>query len=277
MGMKYFLFPFFYLLFCSSIECRSDNIETVISFGDNLFLKKKYFSALNEYQRAFFFSKGELKCQLGKKIADCYLILEDYKMARTFYDSASFYSKYDSLKTSCEFQKILCFMKQNDFGYALLKLNNLKVDADIHLMRRKNLYQGICFFGTGRYDASYQHFLNSIAQIDTNRRLQLQLIFENQKMLKRPNSSAAIMLSLLIPGAGQVYSGDFKDGLNSLLLLGSLFYLGSAGSLNNLMAIVPFFYRYYMGGILKAKQIAERKRKEKQYIFYSNLMEVLLK
>jgi tetratricopeptide (TPR) repeat protein len=276
MEMKYFLFPLFYFLFCSPTESKSANIESIISFGDSLFLKGNYINALNEYQRAYFFAGSELKSQLGEKIAGCYLVLNDFKMARSFYDSVVFYSKNDNQRISCEFQKILCFMKENNFGYALLKLNNLEVEDEIQLQRRKNLYQGICCFGIGQYDESHQHFLNSISNTDTLRRLQLQHLYENQIVLKRPNSHTAIMLSLIIPGTGQFYSGDIKDGLNSLLLLSGIFYLGTIVSSSGLVLIVPLFCKYYIGGIVHTKQIADIKRNEKKFTYYTNLMEILL-
>lgn len=275
--MKFFLFLFFVFLFCPPTEIKSANIESIISFGDSLFLKGNYINALNEYRRAYFFAGSELKSNLGGKIADCYLVLNDFKMARSFCDSVMFYSKNDSERISCEFQKILCFMKENNFGYALLKLNDLELEDETQLLRRRNLYQGICYFGIGQYDASHQYLLNSILKTDTIRRLQLEHLFENQNVLKRPNSNAAIMLSLIIPGAGQFYSGDIKNGLNSLLLLSGIFYLGTIVSSVGLVLIVPIFCRYYIGGIVHAKQIADRKREEKKYIYYTNLLEILIK
>lgn len=275
--MQYLLIPLFYFIFNSSSESKSNNIESIISFGDTLYLNRNYCIALQEYRRAFFFAGSEHKCKLGKKIADCYINLNDFKMARSFYDSVMFYSKNDSQRISCEFQKILCFMKENNFGYALIKLNNLKVEDEIQLQRRKNLYQGICYFGIGQYNASYQYFMNSISETDTIKRLQLQHLYENQNVLKRPNSSLAIMLSLIIPGTGQFYSGDIKDGLNSLFLLSGIFYLGTIVSSSGLVLIVTLFCRYYLGGIVHAKQIADRKRKEIKYVYYTNLMRILLK
>jgi tetratricopeptide (TPR) repeat protein len=277
MEMKYLLFPFFYFLFCSSTVSKSANIESIISFGDSLFLKGNYFNALNEYQRAYFFAGSELKSQLGGKIANCYLVLNDFNLARSFYDSVLLYSKSESQRISCEFQKILCFMKEDNFGYALLKLNNLKLEDEIQLQRRKNLYQGICCFGIGQYDESYQYFMNSLLNTDTLRRLQLQRLYENQNVLKRPNSHVAIILSMIIPGTGQFYSGDIKDGLNSLLLLSGIFYLGTIVTSSGLVLIVPLFCKYYLGGIVHTKEIAERKRNEKKYAYYTNLMEIILK
>jgi tetratricopeptide (TPR) repeat protein len=277
MEMKYFLFPFFYILFCSPTESKSADIESVIRFGDSLFLRGIYIKALNEYHRAYFFSGSELKSQVGGKIADCYMVLNDFKMARSFYDTVLFYSKNESQRISCEFQKILCFMKENNFGYALIKINNLVVKDVIQLQRRKSLYQGICNFGIGQYDASYTYFINSISKTDTIRRLQIQHLFETQKVLKRPKSNVAIMLSLIIPGTGQFYSGDIKNGLNSLLLLSGIIYLGTVVSSSGLVIIVPLFLRYYIGGVVHAKQIADRKREEQKHIYYTNLMEILLK
>jgi len=275
--MKYFLLPFLYFLSCSATEGKSDNVESIISFGDSLFLKGNYINALNEYQRVYFFAGSELKSRIGGKIADCCLVLNEFKMARSFYDSVIVYSNNASQRISCEFMKILCFMKENNFGYALLKLNNFEVEDEIQLKSRKNLYQGICCFGIGQYDSSYQHFLNSVSTADTLRKSQLQHLFENHNALKRPDSHVAMMLSMIIPGTGQFYSGDVKNGLNSILLVGGIFYLGTIVSSSGLVLIIPLFCKYYLGGIVHSKQIAERKREEKRNAYYTDLMEILLK
>lgn len=264
------------ILFCFSLKCKSDSIEDIIKFSNRLYHEGDYLQALHEYQRAYFFCKREFKAGIGEKIAGCYMILNDFPMARSFHDSVIFYSNNDTLRINSEFQKILCFMKENNFGYALLKLNDLELEDETQLHRRRNLYQGICYFGIGQYDASHQYLLNSISKTDTIRRLQLERLFENQNVLMRPNSNAAIMLSMIIPGTGQFYSGDIKNGLNSLLLLSGIIYLGTIVSSGGLVLIVPIFCRYYLGGIVHAKQIADKKRIEKKYIYYTNLLEILI-
>lgn len=276
MKTKYFFPTLFYFLIYSPIESKSANIESIIRFGDSLFLEGEYIKALNEFHRAYFFTGGELKSQLGGKMADCYLSINDFKMARSFCDSVMFYSKDDSLRISYEFLKILCFMKESSFGYALLKLNNLEFKDEIQLQNRKKLYQGICYFGIGQYDASLKYFMDYISKTDTIRRLQLQQLYENPKVFKLPNSNIAMTLSLIIPGTGQFYSGEIKEGLNSLLLLSGIFYLGTVISTNGLVLLVPLFCKYYVGGIVHTKQIADRKRYEKKCAFYTCLTEILL-
>jgi tetratricopeptide (TPR) repeat protein len=275
--MKYILFPISIFLFSLFDECKSQNLESIIKFGDSLSYKGNYSYALNEYQRAFFFGGNELKYRLGLKMADCYFAMTDYKLARTYYDSALNYLQNDGLEFDLELRKVLCYIMEDNFGYALVKLNGLEVDNNEYLLRRKHLYQGICCFGMEQYDEAYQYFLNSITPADTLKRMQFKQMYKFHKKLKQPKSSIAMTMSIIIPGTGQIYAGDIKDGINSFLLLGGMVYLAVYGTLTNPIIIIPFFYRYYMGGIINTKQAAEKKRIEKQYYFYINLMEILLK
>lgn len=275
MHMKYFVILFFCFLFCPSVETKSQSIESVIRFGDSLFQHTQYRKALHEYQRAFFFAGDELKPLLSENIAGCYFALEDFQMARNYYDSAIYYSTSDHLSVDSEFQKIRCFMMEDNFGYALLQLNDLEVGADIHLQRKRNLYQGICCFVMGQYDEMQQHFLKSIPKTDTLKINQLQLLYEERKMLKRPDPRLAMVLSIILPGAGQVYSGDIKEGLNSLFLLSGLVYLGTSGLFINPFLTIPFFQRYYIGGIIRTKEIAQEKRKNNQYEYYLKFKRVI--
>ena len=99
---------------------------------------------------------------------------------------------------------------------------------------------------------------------------------QNHRILFRPDKTLATILSIVLPGTGQIYSGDFKSGMNSILLLGGLYFIGSTLSVTGFIIVIPFLYRYYVGGILNARQAAEAKQKEKQHIFYLKMMEVIL-
>jgi len=272
---RLFLPPLLLLLLTS--ESKSGDIESVIRFGDSLYFNRNYLPALREYQRAYFFANKDLKSSLGKKIADCFFSLENYNSAENYYDSALFYSSEDSLRISLELNSVLCIMMLNNFGNALMKLRDIQMIPFPYLQKKQILYQGICHFGNGEYDKSYNYFQAYLSPEDTIKKSRLKDLFENHKSLKRPYSSLAVALSIVLPGAGQVYSGDIKDGLNSFLLLSGIVYLGSTFSFpSNLLIIAPLFQRYYAGGIINAKNKADSKRKEKQYEYYTGLMNILL-
>jgi len=259
-----------------SLECKSNSIKLIIKFGDSLCVHGKYQGALLEYQRAYFFASGEQKSMAGEKMADCYLLSEDFFRARSYYDSAIYYSKFESSVMNYKFRRILCLILENDFGFALNEIDKLKVDSNSNMQRRKCLYQGICYLGLKRYQESYQYLRNSLPGTDTAKIVQLQKLFENSRILNRPNSALAIGLSVVLPGTGQIYSGNTAAGINSVLLLSGLLYLGSTLSASGFVIIIPFLYRYYIGGIENAKQAAEEKREDKQQAFFSTLTNFLL-
>lgn len=258
------------------LECKSNNIELIIRFGDSLYAQESYEEALLEYQRAYFFASGEQKSLSGAKMAECYLLSDDFFRARSYYDSAISCTTFESSVTNYQFRKILCLILEKNFGYALNETDQLKVDSNSIMMRRKYLYQGICYFGLKKYKESHHFLRNSLPETDTVRIVQLQQLFENNKRLNCPNSALAIVLSVVLPGAGQIYSGNIRGGINSVLLLSGLLYIGSTLSASGLIIIIPFLYRYYIGGILNAKKAALEKQKEKQLVIFTNLSKFLL-
>lgn len=232
--------------------------------------------AMNEYQRALFFCARDQKADLSLKTAECCFASKDFRRARMFLDSAVHYAENSDFATRCEMKKILSFMMEDNFGYALYHLNNLQVDSSLSAYSTKSLYQGICFFGLEQYDKSYEFFLNSIPKTDTQKRNQLKMLYASAKKMNRPNSSIAMVMSIVLPGMGQVYSGDIKNGLNSFLLLGGMAYLATSTLVPNPVIVVPFFLKYYLGGIVKAGEAAKKKRMQVKHTHYLCLLELLL-
>lgn len=254
---------------------NSQNIENIAHFGDSLFLIKENLAALNEYQRAFFFEhNNEKKTILSNKIADCYLAAGDYDRAKAFYDTAFLFSMTDSGKLESKLNNILCLILKKEFGYALLKLNMLETSLNQSQNHKKTLYQGICNFGLEQYDEAFDFFYKSLDENDSTSILHLELLFENRKTLMRPYPALASTMSIFMPGSGQMYAGNFFDGVNSIVLLSSLTCIVLYTPVLGFSIIFPLFYRYYMGGILNANELAKEKRKEKQSLCYKELMEI---
>lgn len=274
--MRFSIFCFLLILLDSGYDCRSNSIDLFVRLGDSLCAQKQYKNALLEYQRAYFFSDGEVKSKIGARIGDCYLLVNDLVSACNYYDSAVIHTKDKTSITDLQFRKVLCLILDENFGYALIEINKIEVDSDSYQQKRKYLYQGICHFGIKQYDLSLDCLRNSLPATDTVKLINLERFFENHRILNRPDKTLATILSIILPGTGQIYSGDFKSGMNSMLLLGGLYFIGSTMSVTGFIIVIPFLYRYYIGGILNARQLAEAKQKEKQHIFYLNLMGIIL-
>ncbi len=273
MFVKCFFLLFFLL---SIINVNSQNIESTISFGDSLFRLNRNHAAINEYQRAFFFSgtRGG-KAEASKKIACCYLIDNNLELAFSYYDTALLYSDTDSSRIACELDKILCIILENDFVYSLKKLDEIETRSNVFLANRKRLYQGICYFGLARYDESYSCFNQIIQQNNTLLYTQLHDLYAKRKRLTKPNPALATTMSIVLPGSGQAYAGKTVNGINSLVLLSALAYIALYTPVLDFFVILPFFYRYYVGGILNANTIAKNSKTKKQSEVYSDLIGIL--
>lgn len=228
-------------------------------------------SALHEYKRANFFADFSYKLGTTSRIAITYFSLADYKNARFYYDSATHYTEDENIRMNYYFQKIVCYMSEGDYATALLGLKqkpNITSEFDI---KKKNFYNGICYFGLEQFDSSYLYFKKSISKSDTSKLIRLKEQFEEHKKLNRPNENIATILSIVLPGAGQIYAGDVKNSLNSILLVGGILYVGVFAPSINYYLTLPFFYRYYIGGLSHARQIAIDKKLRKKQDFYLNL------
>jgi len=77
------------------------------------------------------------------------------------------------------------------------------------------------------------------------------------------------VLSIVIPGSGQLYAGDYKNAVNSFLLVAVFAAIGTDMFIryawyDSLISVFPWFLRYYTGGYKNAMKIAEQKRTEKR-------------
>jgi len=275
MRRQYVNFFFVVFIVININNLSSQSIREITYFGDSLFLLKENSAALNEYQRAFYFSSDfDHKAGLSKRIAECYLTLNELSLAYAYYDTALYYSTCDSGKIECKFDKILCIILEKDFRFALLKLEELETIEREYFLKKNYFYKAICNFGLEQYDDAYNNFNKSLSPTDTLLKHQLDQVFESKRKFLHPYPVLATTMSVLIPGSGQMYSGDIKDGINSFLLLYSLAYIALYTPFLDFFIIFPFFYRYYIGGIQNANESAKERKREKQFKGYDYLMTI---
>jgi len=78
-----------------------------------------------------------------------------------------------------------------------------------------------------------------------------------------------MVMSAVLPGAGQWYSGSKREAMNSLLINALFLTLTIrttrlVSTLDVMIAILPWFQRYYVGGYNRASLLAYQKQRIKQ-------------
>lgn len=254
------------------------NLDEIVSFSDQQYEKGNFELAANEYNRALFFGYHE-QDRLCLKIANCYFNQNNLEQSAIFYDRAYFSSGSDSIKTEAVLGKSFSLILEKNFVLALSELMNIDSTSIADQNSRLNFLKGIAYFGLNENDLAEEAFKKCVAGFSDRSAL---LAFEKEfvdlkKSEKRFNPQTAWLMSLFVPGTGQLYSGEYKEAANSAALLGGLIYLTISFAtkysfVEAIVVVLPWFQRYYIGGANKAERLALEKQKSKRNDSYQAIM-----
>lgn len=267
------LFWVFYVL--------AQSINDVVDFANQQYQTGNYTIAAKEYNRAFFFGY-EHKDILALQIAKCYTNQGLNEQAELFYDKAYFLAKSDSVKNEAILGKSYTLLIREQFVLAITELLNFTNQATTQQQVFYHFYKGIAHFGLYNDSTSLVEFNEIITFLNKNDSCKTALNneFETiQQCNKKYNPKRAYLLSGLMPGLGQFSISEYKEGLNSMLLIGALCYISFRivtlySFADAFVAMLPWIQRYYNGGMENAKVLAQKKITNKRYESYLKIIEL---
>jgi tetratricopeptide (TPR) repeat protein len=253
----------------------SQNIHQIKSFSDEQYEKGNYAIALKEYQRVQLFDTENLYADIFYKVASIYYLQNNFEKAIEYFNFAWRTEPGDSIKTEIALKKAFCNFKQSNYFAALNELFDIPETNSRYLDSKKNLYFAISYFGLNDMESSNYYFSQIVKPGTQSEITQVFTDFIRFKKKYRPEKVE--MMSMFLPGLGQMYVGDFGNGLNSILLLTAVsFYAAytatTYGLLDGALVLSSWFYRYYTGGSIKAKMAAEEKLAEEKNRVYDELI-----
>ncbi len=262
------------------VKVSAQNFRETLKFADNQFKSGDLNTSFKAYQRALFFSEGEDNLYIFRQLAQISYINGEYESAQEYYGLAYNQAENDGLRNELLFLKATCQIISRQYQFAIIDLLSVN-DSALSVKRKVNFYLGVCHFGLGDFKKAQSNFEYCVNDHDKQ---ELEKLFSSRK-LRAPSPNAARILSMIIPGSGQVYSGDMKAGVNSLLLTSGLIALGINISvkyqlIDAIATVLPWYQRYYMGGIGKAEEIAVSRRQARRnetYVAVLKLVEASLK
>lgn len=148
-------------------------------------------------------------------------------------------------------------------------------DSSPNVLISKEIMLGLIEFGLRDFERSEQHFGEAKKLLATD--IDDEKIFINVKKVNRKNRTKAIILSGLLPGLGQAYSGHYKEGVNSFFLIsaiGLVYYytLTNVGILDAIISVLPWVHRYYVGGMNTAAELVDDFKDDKLLVHYNDLV-----
>lgn len=265
----------FLTILCSVIPALSDaqNPEQTYAFALSQRGQGNYDIAIKSLKRIQFFDDQNNFPGLYKIIAECYYQQANYENAYYYYDLASIQAENDSLLPEIVARKVTCRLFGHQYQEALIDLLSFNSNLNTFQQQQFDMLFGITYFYLGDYNESKRYFLKSTDSLQIQQIGNLNEDFRHlRKIEKRYNPKTSRVMSIIIPGSGQMWAGDYRSGLNSILLISGLLSAtaalsGTLSIVDSFVIIAPWFQRYYMGGYQKAYEIAKaRQQKEKNKV-----------
>lgn len=253
----------------------TQSIQQTEVYADSLCSVGSFKNALNEYRRAYFFATSDSnKCSLARKIADTYVFKKNYQLAKTFCDSIGHYSTSDSISNEAYLKKMTCLILEKQYGDAFVGLEKVNVSNYQYLEKQKHFLKGLACLGLNDFDNAYEFFSKIIADKDSTLKVDICHLIDKTKKYAQHYPVVAAGMSALVPGLGQIYSGHYFDGFNSVFLLAGLSCIGYFLQPLSIL-VLPMVARYYMGGVLHAYRFADEKKNEHQLECSNNIISQL--
>lgn len=230
------------------------------NLGDYFYSQKNYFDAIIEYRRILFFKDYDTK--------------EDvlYKMGRTYYDWGKLREAEDVLLHITESFRIddlnrtgmvlLAKIQWDSYHYEAMRavLDQLSLE----LNNESKLQIEYIRAWTYIYQAQWERGIEILEGLDD---VQYNALVEDlNHVYELPQKSVFLagILSKILPGAGQLYSGDYDNALYSFLVVGSisasmLWDIYQKAYFTSLVKYLFLYTRYSKGSIYKMKSAIVRR------------------
>ncbi len=272
---------FFFLCWISAAPFLSaQTAEETLLFAREQVASGNKTLALKTYQRVLYFGGDPYRHECQSQLATLYADLGDFEKSVFYCDLIYQSAASDSIRYEALFQKTGMLMLQKQYKKALLELFSLPQKLPEPWMSRKRLYLGAAHFGIREFDLARADLLPFFAPEDTEGRATFEKLMRQAERVSQKSPKTARILSMVLPGAGQFYAGDIKNGINSLLLNALLGYWFVATGISYTFVdaaatVTPWLFRYYGGGIRRAGEILEKKKEERlRKVFREVLAEI---
>ncbi|RPJ08847.1 MAG: hypothetical protein EHM28_03180 [Spirochaetaceae bacterium] len=282
---------FFVLLVC--ITCPSAYVyaqhnvtDSAVQIGDSCFGEGLYQEAVTEYMRFLHFNPGHPASSAINKSASVACFFAGDMDGFIKYGRRSIMTAIsEAEKKAAAFAFVEWCLAGREYEQADTELEALLGEYDdTQTMVTAAFYLGVSALYTKRWERCGMMFAEYFKRTDTFPLITegrvLSLIEFAQKGQYRDPGFASV-LSAIIPGLGQMYAGDFFQGVNSMAVNASTIALLVTALVNvripdAVLVYVFAFHRFYVGSSYHAKRIAREYNAQKQRMIAAGIMNLLI-
>lgn len=241
--------------------CAQDELSRQMNFANNLFQEGLYFDAITEYKRLQYFDINKAyEFDTNSKIALCYKKGAKFDDAINYFSKAVNASRSEDEKFEMNLHIVRINILRKTTGRALQLLDNLESGADYYQKKEINYWRGWSYMFADKWDSAAYYF----GQIEYEHELK---ILANGVENDKYSVTFAKVISYILPGSGQFYTGNYLSGIMSLGWNVFWGYLTADAFIDERVfdgfAIADLlFLRFYRGNIQNAEKFAIEKNIE---------------
>jgi tetratricopeptide (TPR) repeat protein len=256
----------------------SQSVVETYDYAKKQFEEANYELSIKSLHRVIYFGGDEYLFDCSLMLAECYNAIGEAEKALPRYDIAYNLTQDDSVRNEITFRKTASLILLEKYNHALMELYSLDDNLNSYFNDKYSFYMSLIHFRKGDFDLAFGGFESIIPSTDIEGRQRIADLKKECEKIDRINPNTAQWLSLLLPGLGQLYVGEYDNALNSFLInaaFATLYFtvIKSYSLLDGILSIYPWFQRYYIGGFQNAKRLAVEVKDNRRRLV---LREVLL-
>jgi hypothetical protein len=257
--------------------------DLAFEFGEHLLSLGNYEEAVTEYKRFIFLNPDDERRSLAH-----YRIWQAYRTEHRWGDAIEHLRSSIALTNDAEMKA----QRRVDLALTLFAIRELNL-AKLELMKagddkmpretkvRSTFLLGVVSLYDYNWDEAQVNLQTALLDLgtDSTKISELNRLFAQTRRRQKSPRFASI-LSAFLPGAGQIYAGDWKSGINALALNGVLIFWTVKNikdkDYQDAFLISSFLLpRYYIGNIRRAGEIAKRVNLEMNWLCALRIIETL--
>jgi len=245
----------------SNLLFAQNELSRQRDFANNLFEEGLFFDAVTEYKRLQYFDKNKIyEYDSNYKIALSYKRGTKFDEAINYFSKAVLSSRTDEEKFETHVQIIRTNILRKTTDRAFQLLNELDKSASYTQKKEINYWRGWTYMFADKWDSAAFYF----SLVDYDHELKN---LANDVKNDKYSVTFAKVISYILPGPGQFYTGNYLSGLMSLGWTALWGYLTVDAIIDervfDAFAIGDLlFLRFYRGNIQNAEKFAVEKNIE---------------
>ena len=196
---------------------QAQSLEQTYALAVGFYNDTSDVEAEESFQRVIYFDSLHHYTDSYNYIAEIKLRSGQFVSARKYFEVYKNYIQDDSLTIDQSFKIVQCYLFQSLYNEAISELI-LFEDALYNdtLKKKWTLYLAVAYFQNGQFIESEKLFKQLVAK-EEHEKIE-ELFQKNNKLERKYKKFKVQLMSALLPGSGQMYTGNVFAGFNSCLL-----------------------------------------------------------